>query len=132
MDKDKKFQEQMKRRAVLPALILGALGGVLLLRHKPYFHIPWWFCLYLLAGIAVHPAILRPADAVARTITKALVWTTSRLFLGFVYFCIITPIGLWFRLRGRDRLLLKFPADSDSFWHRRPEEEQTPKFDKQY
>jgi len=127
-----KKQGQIRRRALFPALLLGLWGGYLFFRHQPLFFIPAILSLYFIAGLAVCPSILKPADALARLLTSALLWITTRILLALVFFLVITPIGLWFRLRGRDRLRLKFPAQDDSFWHRRPPDDQTPKMDKQY
>jgi len=128
----KRNQGETKRRAILPAIILAALCGFLLWRGNNYFIIPLFLCLYFLAGIAIHPALLKPADALARRVSNALLWLATRLVLILIYYLIITPIALWFRLRGRDRLRLKFPSGEASFWRRRPPEEQEPKLEKQY
>ncbi len=132
MEKREKKQVQMKRRAIWAVVILAAVGTFLLWRGKSYFFVPYILCVYFLSGIFVYPLILRPADLVARGFTYGSIWLITRVVLTFVYFLVITPIALWFKLRRRDRLELKFPGEAKSFWHHRSPDEQIPTCRKQY
>jgi hypothetical protein len=131
-DKTGKMQEQRRKRAITAVLLLGAAGLIFRLEGKTWFYIPWIAGTYFLIGIFVHPAILSPVDSLVQGIMKGLAWILSHTVLLFLFVFIITPLGLWFRLRGMDRLNLKFPGDEDSFWRRRSPEDQIPKCDKQY
>jgi hypothetical protein len=131
-DKTGKKQEQRRKRAIAAVLVLGAAGLLLRLEGRTWFYIPWIAGIYFLLGILVHPAILSPVDSLVYGIMLGLAWILSHTVLLFLFLFVITPLGLWFRLRGRDRLSLKFPGDKDSFWRRRAPEEQIPKCDKQY
>jgi hypothetical protein len=42
-------------------------------------------------------------------------WTISLLMLLLMFYCVLTPVALVFRLRGRD-LLHRKPAEAASFW----------------
>ena len=45
----------------------------------------------------------------------------SFVLLAVFYYLLITPVGLFFRLTGRDILQRKFDASAESYWHpRRP------------
>jgi len=49
--------------------------------------------------------------------------TVSFVLLAAFYFLILTPVGLLFRLTGRDALSRKFEPDAESYWvKRRPAE----------
>ena len=43
-------------------------------------------------------------------------WTISQLMLGLMYYGILTPVGVLFRLRGRDLLRRKPAPMQSSFW----------------
>jgi hypothetical protein len=43
-------------------------------------------------------------------------WTVSHLLLGFVYFLVITPIGLTMRILGHDPLERRFDRAASSYW----------------
>jgi hypothetical protein len=74
------------RGRVLPAQVLGALGGVL-----------------MLAG-AVVPSVLPPVHRVWMAGALALSKITTPIFIGVVYFGVITPIGLVRRALGHNRM----------------------------
>jgi hypothetical protein len=56
-------------------------------------------------------------------VTFPIGWVMSFILMAIFYFLIITPIGLFFRLIGRDPLCRKFDPDAGSYWqaHRKPE-----------
>ena len=43
-------------------------------------------------------------------------WTVSRVLLALVYYGLFTPLGLAFRVAGRDRLRRRFRADRETYW----------------
>ncbi len=47
-------------------------------------------------------------------------WTISRLLLAIVFFGILTPLALIFRLAGRDVLLRRPRRQRESYWVARP------------
>jgi len=49
--------------------------------------------------------------------TLPIGWIVSFILLAVFYFLIITPIGLCFRLAGRDPLHRKFDPTAKSYWH---------------
>ncbi|MBN1901957.1 hypothetical protein JW926_11600 [Candidatus Sumerlaeota bacterium] len=131
MGNEEKKQGQIKRQAIPGIVILAGIGALLFMKGKSWFFIPWVFALYLLLGL-FHPPVLSPFLIAVRILMKYAAWLTTRIVLIFVYFFFIIPIGLWFRLIGRDRLNLKFPGKEDSFWKKRPPEEQIPRCDRQF
>lgn len=54
-------------------------------------------------------------------ITFPIGMVVSFVLLAVFYYLLITPVGLIFRLTGRDILQRKFDASAESYWHpRRP------------
>ena len=43
-------------------------------------------------------------------------WTVSHLLLGFIYFFILTPIGLLLRLLGQDPMNRSFDPGAKTYW----------------
>jgi hypothetical protein len=43
-------------------------------------------------------------------------WLLSLLMLLLMFFCVLTPVAVFFRLRGRDLLRRKRPAAAVTFW----------------
>lgn len=47
-------------------------------------------------------------------------WLISHLTLAFLFFAVFTPIGMVFRLFGRDLLARRRPVGYDSYWQEKP------------
>ncbi len=115
------------------ALVILCTAGILLrLQGKSWFFVPWIAGAYFLLGILVFPGLLSPVDSLVQGIARGVAWILSHAVLFFLFVFVITPLGLWFRLLGRDRLNLKFPGGSNSYWRRRSPEEQIPRCDRQF
>ena len=57
---------------------------------------------------------------------EVLSWVTTRIILAFVFFVIVTPIGVVKRLFGWDPLQRRAPA-SDSYWRPYSERQRDPR-----
>lgn len=68
----------------------------------------------LLTGL-IRPGAIRPVYFLLMLITVPIGWLVSHLVLWVIYYGIVTPTGLVFRLIGRDPLRLKKPHVS-SYW----------------
>jgi len=82
-----------------PAAVMGTIGGLL-----------------LLGGVAF-PAALGPVERAWMGLAHALSKVTTPVFLGIVYFVVLTPVGLVRRTLGRNPL--KHDAVDGSYWHDR-------------
>lgn len=79
---------------VLAAVIAGFTRG------------PWWLLAPAAIGTA-WPALLRPVFVGASIVTYPIGWLVSRVVLAAIFFGLVTPLGIVFRLAGRDRLGLR-------------------------
>jgi hypothetical protein len=62
------------------------------------------------------PRTVRPVYRVALAVTAPIGAVVSRLVLAAIYYLIFTPLGLLFRLVGRDELALGRPDPRDTYW----------------
>src|SRR5437879_5700201 len=71
----------------------------------------------LLPGVAglLRPRLLRPLFVGCTLLTFPAGWLTSTLLSACLYYGLFTPLGLFFRLRGRDALRLRRPRRA-SYW----------------
>ncbi len=96
----------------------GALLGYMVLHATN--SVTWG---YVLAGLGVtvfviglvRPALVRPAYYALLAITFPIGWLISNSVLILIFYGFMTPLGLVFRLLGRDALMLKKPQVS-SYW----------------
>jgi len=63
----------------------------------------------------IAPATLRRLYIGCMIVAFPVGWVVSQVMLALLYFCVITPVALCFRLRGRD-LLHRTPPQRASFW----------------
>ena len=56
----------------------------------------------------------------------------SYLLMGIFYYLVITPVGLFFRLIGRDILNRKFKPHTDTYWIKRNRQEDLKHYFRQF
>ena len=78
--------------------------------------------LALTAGPAglVRPSLLRPVYVAWMVLAFPIGWTVSQLILAAIFFGLFTPIGLLFRVIGRDSLQRLRAPELESFWSVKP------------
>jgi len=79
----------------------------------------WWAVAVAAAFAAVAvaaPDLLRPLNRAWLRFGELLQRVTNPLILGIIFFGVITPTGLIFRLMRRDLLRLKAVPGADSYW----------------
>ena len=59
-------------------------------------------------------------------------WVMSHLVMLFFYFGLLTPLGLFFRLIGRDALHRKFDRSAATYWVRRQETPPVERYFRQF
>ena len=59
-------------------------------------------------------------------------WTVSHLLLAFVYFVVLTPIGLAMRLAGRDPLQRQIDPEAKSYWVERKRKTDSNQYFRQF
>ena len=74
--------------------------------------------LLILLGLIL-PNLLKPLNKIWMTLAVILGWFMSRVILFILYFVIITPIGIFLKLIGKDFLRLKIDKSSKSYWETR-------------
>ncbi len=72
------------------------------------------------AGLAVIgtaiPLLVKPLYYAWMTFAVCLGWVMTRVLLTIFFFLVLTPVGLVFKLIGRDALSRKLDRDAKSYW----------------
>jgi polyferredoxin len=83
-----------------------------------------YFCWALagggLAGSLAAPEALRPMYVILTAISLPIGFVVSHVLMGIVFFGLLTPVGIFFRLIGRDALQRQFDRSATSYWQPRP------------
>src|SRR4051812_27120817 len=88
-------------------LFFGALAAVQISKHRAGLAYGYFSAAAvgpLLAWLT--PVFLAKVFSFARAVTAPIGWLISEVIFAVLYFAVFTPVGLFFRIRGRDRLRL--------------------------
>lgn len=118
-------QKQLREFGVVAAVMCTLIGLVLHWRVA----LGWqWVSLISAAGVAVlllsriNVNAVRPIFMGMMRATYPIGWLISHLIMGLFYYGMLTPLGLFFRLKRRDPLHRRFDKDATTYWttHRMP------------
>ena len=79
----------------------------------------WSVTACLAVAGALKPRVVRPIFTGWMRAVYPIAWTISHLALAFVFYAVITPIGLVARLLGHDPMQRGFDRQAPSYWVRR-------------
>ncbi|MEW6009469.1 MAG: hypothetical protein AB1629_07540 [Candidatus Omnitrophota bacterium] len=95
-----------------------------------------YFCLISLALIfftlaLLRPKFLKPVFLAWTSLFKIILGLLTSIILMLCFYIIISPIGIFLRLFGKDLLDLKL-KDRNSYWHKHEEEPVKDRYLKQF
>lgn len=74
--------------------------------------------LLILFGLIL-PNMLKPLNKIWMTLAVMLGWFMSRLILFILFYIVLTPLGIFLRIIGKDFLNLRTDKNCDSYWEKR-------------
>jgi hypothetical protein len=93
----------------------------------------WLLIAATAIGVACwRPRWLAPLFTAAMIVTFPLAWAVSLALLALVFYLVITPLALVFRVTGRDALTRRPQPDQASYWQAQPPAEQPQRYLQQY
>jgi hypothetical protein len=97
----------------VPFVLLGAFLFYKGRPAAPYLLAPG--VLLVVFGL-VWPLALGPVEKGWMWLAGKLQIVSTTVILSVVFYLIVTPIGLFMRIRGKDLLKMRRPDDQESFW----------------
>jgi hypothetical protein len=73
--------------------------------------------VFFLFFATVAPRRLMPVYRVWVKFATVMAFVNTRLLLGAIYYGMISPMAMWFRLRGKDILDQRIDKDAATYWH---------------
>jgi hypothetical protein len=111
----------LRQFAALWILVFGALAW------RVHSHGAEWLAITFAALALVigplgllKPAAIRPVFAGMMLVTLPIGWVVSHLILAVLYYGVFTPVGLVFKLAGRDVLRRSHRPDRPTYWSPKP------------
>jgi hypothetical protein len=109
-------KKELRSFGLLVGGVFGAIGiWPFLLRGQPakIWALGLGGLLILLGGVL--PSMLAPLHRGWMWIGHILGWVNTRILLGLVFYGLITPMGILFRLMGKDVMRRAFAQDSPTY-----------------
>ncbi|MFZ2148664.1 MAG: SxtJ family membrane protein [Sedimentisphaerales bacterium] len=118
------------------ALIVTAIISLLLYVLKGAA-IPWALAIFavgftIFLSSLISSRVTRMIYVVLTAVTFPIGLAVSFLLLAIFYFLLLAPLGLIFRLIGRDTLCRKFDSTAESYWLSRREPENPEQYFHQF
>ena len=86
----------------------------------------------ILIASLVSPKLVRPVYVAMVVAGYPIGWVVSHLVMFVVYFGVITPVALVFRLLGRDPLHRRWDPGCDTYWTRHPPCDSSERYFRQF
>lgn len=114
-------RKELRQFSVALIVATALVGGLLWWKLGPN---PWSQGLWIggpIAGLLglVVPIAIKPLFIALSVLAFPIGLVIGTLALAMVYYGLVTPIGLFFRIIGRDSLNRKFDPNASSYWIRR-------------
>lgn len=93
--------------------------------------------LWGLAGVCglfalILPVVLRPLYVLLTAISLPIGFVLSHVLMALVFYGLLTPIGLFFRMTGRDPLDRKFDRSASTYWVARESVKDVTRYYRQF
>jgi len=116
---------------------LAFFGAVGLYQYLARGHTPWGLWLMVAAvGVGtmglVRPAAVRWLFVGWMVVAFPIGWVVSQVMLLLMFYGLITPVAIWFRLRGRDLLRRKRAGQRTSYWLMKETPQDVRRYFRQY
>ena len=109
-------EKDLRKFGVTLGVFFGILGAVLWWKGRP----PGIYTLFaavffLFFGLAL-PGFLKPVQKVWMGLALCIGWVMTRLILTAVFYLVLTPIGFFLRLSGKDLMQARDGRDEGTYW----------------
>tara|TARA_B100000575_G_C22649708_1_gene399053 strand:- start:104 stop:514 length:411 start_codon:yes stop_codon:yes gene_type:complete len=128
----KSSRKDLKNFGVTIGFILLMIGAFLFVREKDSFIYFSSIGLIFIGLSIITPTVLKPAYKIWMTFAVIIGWVMTRVILSVLFYLIISTIGIFARLVGKDFLNLK-SKNNESYWNiRNKEYEFNQDYEKQF
>lgn len=112
----KKSKKELRKFALVMAVALTIIGGIALWRERSWGEYVLYVALFFLLSGRIYPRLLTPIEWTWMKMAHYLSLVMTFVILTLTFYIVITPIGLFMRLIGKDMLSLKLEPEKESYW----------------
>ena len=129
----KTTKKEYRNFGIILGLITLTLGSIMFWKNNSFYSILFTISLIFLTSGLLTPMILKPIYFVWMVLASILGIFMTRLILSIVFYSVLTPIGLVFRIFGKQFIELRWDKSEDSYWNYRSNEYQKKEnYEKQF
>jgi len=129
----KSEKNDLRNFGIIVGIILLIISGFLFWKEKESFQIFLAIGITLFMAAVAIPVVLKPVYWMWMIFGIILGWIMTRVILSFLFYVIISPIGLVSRSFGKQFLELRWCKSKESYWNYRTNENiQKEDYEKQF
>ena len=127
-------KRELRQFAGLLVVFTAGVGAYMRYAHGSETGSVVVWCLGAVLGIPglLAPALLRPVFIGWTLLAFPIGWTISHLLLGFIYYAVLTPIGLILRLTGSDPMQRRYDSGAETYWIPHEQRKDVSSYFRQY
>ena len=125
---------ELRQFSIALIVATAAVGGLLWWRLGPNQISQWLWIGGPVLGVVglVVPPLMRPVFVGLSLLAFPIGYVVGFVALALIYYLMVTPIGLVFRLLRRDPLHRKFDRSASTYWIRRAETPSAKRYFQQF
>ena len=132
IDNIKTGKKDIRSFGITFGIIFLIIAGFLFYKDKESFQI-FIYLAVTFSGLGfICPIMLKPIYMIWMTFATILGWIMTRVILSFLFYLIVTPIGLISRLFGKKFLDLKWDKQLSTYWNYRSDKLGKENYEKQF
>lgn len=111
------------------AFVFGAMSAE---TGVPTAYVLWGLAAYCGLFGVVAPTVVKPVYLILTVVTFPIGFVFSYVVMGVVYYLVLLPIGLVFKLVGRDAMTRKFDPSAKTYWVTRKPPDSMKRYFRQF
>ena len=137
-------RNELRKFGFISLVAFGLLGVWLFIRQSIFgvelspgaarigAYLCWALAGGSLAGSLTVPETLRPLYVILTAISLPIGFVVSHVLMALIFYGLLTPIGLFFRITGRDALQRRIDPSAKSYWQTRQVVQDRARYFKQF
>jgi len=112
----KKSNKELRKFGLVMTVPLAIIGGLLLWKDRPAAPYFLYLASFFFISSLIVPVILMPIEKAWMALARVLSIVVTYILLILTFIIIVTPMGLFLRLIGKDLLSMKLTSNPGSYW----------------
>ncbi|NKB87354.1 MAG: hypothetical protein GKS06_03945 [Acidobacteria bacterium] len=108
--------QRLRKFGIVMAVFFGLFGALFVCRERAWGEYVLYVAAFFLVSGLVLPKLLAPIEKAWMALAGVLQVVMTTLILTLTFFLVMTPMGLFLRLTGKDLLGMEGDPSMDTYW----------------